>query len=58
MLLTGALFQINKANQYAQSNSNGTLTYVQSGRQINKGIELTATAMSWKDCESSVATPF
>lgn len=43
VLLTGALFQINKANQFIRNNGDGTLTYVQDGREIHRGIELTAT---------------
>ena len=43
VLLTGALFQINKANQFNRNNGDGTLTGVQDGRQIHKGIEITAT---------------
>ncbi|HEY0340134.1 MAG TPA: TonB-dependent siderophore receptor, partial [Steroidobacteraceae bacterium] len=42
-LLTAALFQIDRALQYAVNNNNGTFTYVQSGRQTHKGIEITAT---------------
>jgi iron complex outermembrane receptor protein len=38
--LTAALFKIDKANQYVDSDS---LLYVQDGRQVHKGIELTAT---------------
>ncbi|WP_412773434.1 TonB-dependent receptor [Nitrobacter sp.] len=49
MLLTGALFQINKANQFVQNNGDGTLTYVQDGREIHKGIELTATGKIMPD---------
>lgn len=43
VLLTGALFNINKANQFAQVNPNGTQTYVSDGREVHKGIEITAT---------------
>jgi len=43
MLLTAALFKINKALQYSITNTDGTATYVQDGREIHKGIELTAT---------------
>ncbi len=42
-LLTAALFQIDRALQYAVNNNNGTFTYVQSGRQTHKGVEITAT---------------
>lgn len=43
VFLTLAAFQINKANLYDTANSNGTLTRNQDGRQVHKGIELTAT---------------
>jgi iron complex outermembrane receptor protein len=43
VFLTLAAFQIDKANIYDVANSDGTLTRNQDGRQINKGIELTAT---------------
>ncbi len=43
MLLTAALFDINKALQYAVVNPNGTSTYLQDGREVHKGVELTAT---------------
>lgn len=43
VLLTLAAFQINMANSYVATNPDGTLTQNQDGRQINKGIELTAT---------------
>ncbi|ATB70072.1 Ferrichrome receptor FcuA [Sulfurospirillum diekertiae] len=40
LFLTGALFQIDKANQYVDPS---TLIYAQDGRQVHKGIEFTAT---------------
>jgi iron complex outermembrane recepter protein len=43
VLLTAALFDINKANQFALNNGNGTYTDVQDGREIHKGVEVTAT---------------
>jgi iron complex outermembrane receptor protein len=42
MLFTAALFQIDKANQYS-NNASPISTYVQDGREIHKGIELTAS---------------
>jgi iron complex outermembrane receptor protein len=42
-LLTAAVFDIDRALQYAVNNGNGTETYVQSGRQDNKGFEFTVT---------------
>jgi iron complex outermembrane receptor protein len=43
VLLTAALFQIDKANQYSINNPDGSLTAVQDGREIHKGMEFTAT---------------
>jgi iron complex outermembrane receptor protein len=42
VLFTGALFKINKANQYSNL-ATPIPTYVQDGLQVNQGIELTAT---------------
>ncbi len=43
MLLTVAAFDIDKANQFANLNPGGSMTYVQDGREIHKGFEMTAT---------------
>ncbi len=43
LLLTAALFKINRANSYTQYHDNGSMTIDQNGRQEHKGIELTAT---------------
>ncbi|HEY8065187.1 MAG TPA: TonB-dependent receptor [Methylosinus sp.] len=43
LLLTAAFFQIEQALQYARYNGNSTYTYVQDGRQRNRGVELTVT---------------
>ncbi len=43
VLLTAAWFNINKANQFAQANPVGLPTFVQDGREIHQGVELTAT---------------
>ena len=43
MLLTAALFDIEKANQFSVTNPNGTQTYTQDGREVHEGIEFTAT---------------
>jgi len=48
MLLTAALFRINKALQVTITNPNGTETLNQDGRQINSGLELTATGNVWE----------
>lgn len=49
LLLTAALFDIDKANQYTQFNPDGTFTIIQSGREVHKGLELTATGKVWED---------
>jgi len=43
LLLTAALFQIQKALQYSVTNSDGTATYFQDGREVHDGLELSAT---------------
>ena len=48
MLLTAALFQINKALQYIVINPDGTATYRQDGREVHKGVELGATGNIWE----------
>lgn len=47
-LLTAALFQIDKGLQYWQNNTDGTSTYVQDGRQVHRGLELTSTGRVWQ----------
>ncbi|HEY3424744.1 MAG TPA: TonB-dependent siderophore receptor [Negativicutes bacterium] len=42
-LLTVALFKIDKANQFAVNNGDGTYTYVQDGREVHKGVEFTVS---------------
>ncbi len=42
-LATVAVFEISEANIYTQYNADGTATVFEGGRQINKGIEFTAT---------------
>ncbi|MGE4472647.1 MAG: TonB-dependent siderophore receptor [Sulfuricurvum sp.] len=42
MLITAALFRLDKVNQYSD-NATPIPTYVQDGRQIHQGLELTAT---------------
>ena len=49
LLLTVALFDIDKANEYQQQNANGTFTEIQSGQEVHKGVELTATGKVWDD---------
>ncbi len=49
MLLTMALFDIDRALQYDVDNGNGTFTSVQDGREVHKGIEFTATGKATKD---------
>lgn len=48
MLLTAALFRINKALQIDVTNSNGTHTIIEDGRQVHSGLELTATGNIWE----------
>jgi len=48
ILLTAALFRINKALDVTIANPNGTQTISQDGRQINSGLELTATGNVWE----------
>ena len=43
MLLTTALYQIDKANTYDKTNSDHTLTRTQDGREVHKGIEFICT---------------
>ncbi len=43
MLLTGALFRIDKGLQYTDSSVPTAPVYVQDGRQVHQGIELTAS---------------
>jgi iron complex outermembrane receptor protein len=48
VLLTAALFDIDRALQYA-INNNGTYTYVQNGRENHKGFEFTVTGKPTAD---------
>lgn len=43
MLLTGALFQIDKGLQYYDLGNPASPVYVQEGRQVHRGLEFTAT---------------
>lgn len=43
MLLTGALFQIDKGLQYYDVTNPASPVYVQDGRQVHRGLELTST---------------
>jgi len=47
VLLTGALFRLDKVNQYS-NNATPVPTYVQDGRQVHQGLELTATGKATK----------
>ena len=49
MLVTAALFDINKSNIYVQNNYNGTYTYDEGGREDHKGIELTTSGKATED---------
>lgn len=48
-LLTAALFEINKGLEMDRSNGNGTRTRVQDGRQVHRGIELSASGQITPD---------
>ena len=43
LLLTSSVYQLNQANVKDITNSDGTLTKTQDGRQLNKGFEFTAS---------------
>lgn len=43
VLIAGSLYQIEKANNYDLFNSDGTRTLTQDGKQVHKGIEITAS---------------
>ncbi|MCT7598169.1 TonB-dependent receptor [Aliarcobacter butzleri] len=43
LLLSSALFRIEKANSYEERTSNGKITMTQDGLQIHQGLELVAT---------------
>jgi iron complex outermembrane receptor protein len=49
LLLTAALFKIDKSNIYDQINPNNTVTRTQDGRQIHQGVEITAQGKLVKD---------
>ena len=49
LLLTASVFDITEADTYTQNNGNNTYTIVQSGQDVHKGIELTATGKVWDD---------
>ncbi|MDR1086264.1 MAG: TonB-dependent receptor [Deltaproteobacteria bacterium] len=49
MLLTLALFEIDKALEYDLRNPNNTQTRYQSGRQVHRGVEFTATGKVFDD---------
>ncbi|WP_313441450.1 TonB-dependent receptor [Novosphingobium sp.] len=43
LLLTSALFRIEKANSYTETDANNMTTISQDGRQVHQGVELTLT---------------
>ena len=49
MLLTAALFQIDKANTFSRDNGDGTQTLLENGREVHKGIEFTASGKATAD---------
>lgn len=42
-IVTGAVFEIDKGLEIDRRNGNGTLTLVQDGRQVHRGVEFTAS---------------
>lgn len=48
LLLTGALYRIEKANSYEEREADGRITLNQDGIQVHQGLELTATGQVTK----------
>ncbi|SDI98066.1 iron complex outermembrane recepter protein [Pseudomonas flavescens] len=53
--LGAALFRIDQALQYSRPNDDGTLTYVQQGKQRNIGLELSASGQAARDLQLSAS---
>ncbi len=53
--LTAALFQISQDLQYNRPNDDGTITFVQQGKQKNVGIELSANGRVTSDLQVSAS---
>ncbi|AUG08814.1 TonB-dependent siderophore receptor [Pseudomonas sp. S09G 359] len=53
--LTAALFQISQDLQYNRPNEDGTITFVQQGKQKNVGIELSANGRVTSDLQVSAS---
>lgn len=56
--LGAALFRIDQALQYSRPNDDGTLTYVQQGKQRNIGLELSASGQATDNLQLSASTAF
>ncbi|NQD78738.1 TonB-dependent siderophore receptor [Pseudomonas sp. CrR14] len=56
--LGAALFRIDQALQYNRPNDDGTLTYVQQGKQRNIGLELNASGQATDNLQLSASTAF
>lgn len=56
--LGAALFRIDQALQYSRPNDDGTLTYVQQGKQRNIGLELNASGQATNNLQLSASTAF
>ncbi|TBV10275.1 TonB-dependent siderophore receptor [Stutzerimonas kirkiae] len=53
--LGAALFRIDQAHEYTRSDSDGSFTYVQQGRQRNIGLELSASGQASRDLQLSAS---
>ncbi|QLF94673.1 TonB-dependent siderophore receptor [Pseudomonas sp. ABC1] len=53
--LGAALFRIDQAHEYTRNNGDGTFTYVQQGRQVNTGLELSASGQATRDLQLSAS---
>ncbi|YCH20225.1 TonB-dependent receptor [Pseudomonas sp. D1-3] len=54
--LGAALFRIDQALQYSRPNDDGSLTYVQQGKQRNIGLELSASGQASRNLQLSAST--
>lgn len=55
MSLSATLFQIRQAYQYSRPNDDGTLTYIQQGKQKNTGLELAANGWATQRLQVSAS---
>lgn len=54
--LGAALFRIDQALQYSRPNDDGSLTYIQQGKQRNIGLELSASGQASRNLQLSAST--